>query len=294
MRTNIERRVLMVSAISAACFSISGLILGLLSGSVMILFDSAYSLLSLALASLSLLALKLAHQPANNDYPFGRITIEPIAILVKGVVIALVCLVSMAFSLVSLLQGGREVNLDLALLFGVVNVTGCAVTWAYIHHRKKDVNTALVNAEQRQWQMDTWLSAAVLLGFMATFAMSYTQFAEYARYADPLMVLVIAGYFSYIPVRLIAQALRQILFAAPAGDIRAQIDAKLSDHGIASDKPLRIAQVGSFLIAQLPARLDASCQPLIHGAMYEVAQQQQLRLLLVQGVQADIESGSVR
>ncbi|HAO25149.1 MULTISPECIES: cation diffusion facilitator family transporter [unclassified Methylophaga] len=284
MRKNSERKVLMVSAISAACFSISGLILGLLSGSVMILFDSAYSLLSLALASLSLLALKLANQPANNDYPFGRLTIEPIAILVKGVVIALVCFVSMIFAVVSLLQGGREVNLDLALVFGVVNVIGCAITWAYIKRRKKDVKTSLVDAEQRQWQMDTWLSTAVLLGFIATFVIIHTPYADYARYADPLMVLIISGYFSYIPVRMIAQALRQILFAAPTDDLRAQIDAQLTTSGVQPHKPLRIAQVGSFLIAQLPARLDANVHELMHIAINEIAEQQQLKLLLVQGV----------
>jgi cation diffusion facilitator family transporter len=285
MRINIERRVLMVSAISAAIFSISGLILGLLSGSVMILFDSAYSLLSLALASLSLLALKLANKPANNDYPFGRLTIEPIAVLVKGIVIALVCIVSMIFALVSLLQGGREVNLDLALVFGVVNVIGCAITWAYIYHRKKDLNTTLVAAEQRQWQMDTWLSAAVLLGFVMTFAISHSPYVDYARYADPLMVLIIAGYFSYIPVRMISQALRQILFAAPTDEVRAKIDAKLMANGIQPQKPLRIAQVGSFMIAQLPAKLDAAGHQLFHGIIYEIAEQQQLKLLLVQGVQ---------
>lgn len=284
MRKNSERKVLMVSAISAACFSISGLILGLLSGSVMILFDSAYSLLSLALASLSLLALKLANQPANNEYPFGRLTIEPIAILVKGVVIALVCFVSMIFAMVSLLQGGREVNLDLALVFGVVNVIGCAITWAYIKHLKKDVKTSLVDAEQRQWQMDTWLSTAVLLGFIATFVIIHTPYADYARYADPLMVLIIAGYFSYIPVRMIAQALRQILFAAPADSIRQQINVSLTANGIMPHKPLRIAQVGSFLIAQLPAKLDAAGHQLFHGIIYEIAEQQQLKLLLVQGV----------
>lgn len=284
MRINIERRVLMVSAISAAIFSISGLLLGLLSGSVMILFDSAYSLLSLALASLSLLALKLANKPASNDYPFGRLTIEPIAILIKGIVIALVCIVSMIFALVSLLQGGREVNLDLALVFGVVNVIGCAITWAYIYHRKKDLNTTLVAAEQRQWQMDTWLSAAVLLGFVMTFAIIQSPFADYARYADPLMVLIIAGYFSYIPIRMISQALQQILFAAPGQEIREQINTKLTASGLTPHKPLRIAQVGSFLIAQLPAKLDAAGHQLFHGIIYEIAEQQQLKLLLVQGV----------
>ncbi|HBP78465.1 MAG TPA: cation transporter, partial [Halomonas sp.] len=47
-----ERRALRFSAISASLFAFTGLALGLASGSITILFDSGYSLLSLVLASL--------------------------------------------------------------------------------------------------------------------------------------------------------------------------------------------------------------------------------------------------
>lgn len=80
--------------------------LGLASGSITILFDSGYSLLSLVLASLSLLALKQARKPADDHYPFGRLTVEPLAVLLKGVVIALVCLFSLVSALWSLMRGG--------------------------------------------------------------------------------------------------------------------------------------------------------------------------------------------
>jgi len=44
-----ERRALKFSAISASLFAFTGLALGLTSGSITILFDSGYSLLSLVL-----------------------------------------------------------------------------------------------------------------------------------------------------------------------------------------------------------------------------------------------------
>lgn len=103
-----ERRALRLSALSAGLFALAGLVLGLASGSITILFDSGYSLLSLVLASLSLLALKQARKPADDHYPFGRLTVEPLAVLLKGVVIALVCLFSLVSALWSLMRGGRS------------------------------------------------------------------------------------------------------------------------------------------------------------------------------------------
>ncbi|MDO8827560.1 cation diffusion facilitator family transporter [Methylophaga sp.] len=284
MGSNIERQALFISALSAGLFAISGLIIGLWSGSVMILFDSAYSLLSLALASLSLLALKLANQPADGQYPFGRLTIEPIAVLVKGIVMALVCLFSVAFATMSLLQGGREVNIDIALAFGLINVTGCAITWALIHHRQKQANTALLRAELRQWQMDTWLSAAVLLGFIIAFLIKQSPFAPLARFADPLMVLIIGTCFSVIPIKMITQAVKEILFASPSAEIQNDIKQRMHLHGLFLDEPLRSAQVGSFLVAQLPPHINLAQSKKVRQELNELSKNQQLKLIMIQGL----------
>ena len=176
-----ERRALRFSAISASLFAFTGLALGLASGSITILFDSGYSLLSLVLASLSLFALQQARKPADDHYPFGRLTVEPLAVLLKGVVIALVCLFSLVSALWSLAQGGRLVTLDLALMFGVVNVSGCLLTWGWLNRYAKVAQSSLLAAELRQWQMDTWLSAAVMLGFALTWGLTLSPWEHLAR-----------------------------------------------------------------------------------------------------------------
>ena len=169
-----ERRALRFSALSALMFAGTGLGLGLASDSIAILFDSGYSLLSLLLVSLSLYALRQARKPADDQYPFGRLTIEPLAVLSKGVVIVLICLTSLLFALYSLTQGGREVALGLALVFGAVNLAGCVVTLWWLSRYQEHVDSSLLAAELRQWQMDAWPSAAVMLGFAVTWGPSLT------------------------------------------------------------------------------------------------------------------------
>ncbi|HBN60336.1 MAG TPA: cation transporter [Halomonas sp.] len=245
-----ERRALRFSAISASLFAFTGLVLGLASGSITILFDSGYSLLSLVLASLSLFALQQARKPADDHYPFGRLTVEPLAVLLKGVVIALVCVFSLVSALWSLAQGGRLVTLDLALMFGVVNVSGCLLTWWWLNRYARIARSSLLAAELRQWQMDTWLSAAVMLGFALTWGLTLTPWAGYARFADPVMVLIIAGYFLPMPIRMVRGALRELMFGEPVGSVRQEMVQQVADFDIADDD-VRLAQVGSFLMVDI-------------------------------------------
>ncbi|PAU71452.1 cation diffusion facilitator family transporter [Vreelandella alkaliphila] len=245
-----ERRALRFSAVSASLFAFTGLALGLASGSITILFDSGYSLLSLVLASLSLFALKQARKPADDHYPFGRLTVEPLAVLLKGVVIALVCLFSMVSAVWSLAQGGRLVTLDLALMFGVVNVAGCLLTWWWLSRYARIARSSLLAAELRQWQMDTWLSAAVMLGFALTWGLTLTPWAHLARFADPVMVLIIAGYFLPMPIRMMRGALRELMFGEPLGSVRQDVVQEVADFDIANDD-VRLAQVGSFLMVDI-------------------------------------------
>lgn len=245
-----ERRALKFSAVSASLFALTGLALGLASGSITILFDSAYSLLSLVLASLSLLALQQARKPADEHFPFGRLTVEPLAVLLKGVVIALVCLFSLVSALWSLVQGGREVTLGLALGFGIVNVLGCLLTWGMLKRYARIANSSLLRAELRQWQMDTWLSTAVVVGFMLTVGLTLSPWAAYARFADPVMVLLIAGYFLPIPVRMVREALRELMFGVPTGPIQRDVVREIEAFDI-EPEDVRIAQVGSFLMVDI-------------------------------------------
>ena len=245
-----ERRALRFSALSASLFAFTGLALGLSSGSITILFDSGYSLLSLVLASLSLFALQQARKPADDHYPFGRLTVEPLAVLLKGVVIALVCLFSLVSALWSLAQGGRLVTLDLALMFGVVNVSGCLLTWGWLNRYAKVAQSSLLAAELRQWKLDTWLSAAVMLGFALTWGLTLSPWEHLARFADPVMVLIIAGYFLPMPIRMVKGALRELMFGEPVGSVRQEVVQEVADFDIADDD-VRLAQVGSFLMVDI-------------------------------------------
>lgn len=247
-----ENMALTLSALGAGLFAVAGIGWGLWVDSLVILFDGAYSLVSLALSLLSLYAARLVRRPANENYPFGLGAVEPLVIAVKGLVIALVCVLSLVSAVVSLLQGGRAVAADMAMLFGAVNVVGCLLVWGYLRWSSIRNGSGLVLAEQRQWLMDSALSAAVMIGFAGAWMLERSQWSELAIYADPVMMLVISVYFMTVPVRMVMDAVQELLLAAPSEHAMTEMQEMLEDHGFNPDR-VKVAKLGPNLL--LEARL---------------------------------------
>lgn len=206
----LERRLLKFSTFSCFCFAALGIGCGLWASSLVIVFDGAYSLISLFLSMIALAATTYIHRPIENQDHFvserKRSIIEAGVVLVKGVTITIVCIVSFLSALEAMFNGGREVNAGFALVFGIVNVVGCLGSYYMIKKNLSRCPSALLQAESSQWLMDTVISAAVLIGFFIALIMAAFEFSQYAVYADPMMVILASIYFVTVPIQMIKQS----------------------------------------------------------------------------------------
>ncbi len=246
----LENTSLLVSAVFAGLFAVAGIAWGLWMGSLMILFDGGYSLLSLLLSLMALYVARLIRRPGNARFPFGYAALQPLVIAVKGIAITLVCVLSLASAVRALLDGGQPVATELALLFTLVNLIGCAVCMLYLGWVAARNTSDLVRAEYQQWVMDTVLSAAVLGGFAAAFLLEQTPWAAFAVYADPVMVVLVSGYFAWIPLRMTAGAVRELVLAAPPEQMRNQVFEALNQEGL-DQVQARMTKVGPYLLLEL-------------------------------------------
>lgn len=206
----LERRLLQFSTLSSFLFAMMGIGLGLWMGSLVIVFDGAYSFVSLALTLVSLAAAVYIRKPEVAMQPQNVAKIEPMVIALKGIVITVMCCISFSSAVVAILNGGREVDTGLALLFGVINVIGCLATILVMAKKGKQANSALVEAEVKQWVMDTVISGAVMTGFIIATMMKYTELAQYSVYADPVMVVIASIYFVIVPLKMVYGAVNDL------------------------------------------------------------------------------------
>ncbi|SIN90647.1 Cation efflux family protein [Salinivibrio sp. ES.052] len=203
-----EKSVLVFSALLALGFAIAGLAVGWFAGSLVIMFDGIYSLISLVLTLLSLGASWYIH--SRYARPITRALLTPLVVAIKGAVIMLLVSYSLYEAVSSLVAGGRAVNPSLAVLFGIINVVGCGYGWWMIARKNQVGQSQLVEAESRQWQMDTLLSLAVTLGFLGAWLVAYSPWSDYAVYADPMMMVLMSFYFIKVPFIMVRNALKEL------------------------------------------------------------------------------------
>ncbi|UYI49327.1 cation diffusion facilitator family transporter [Vibrio parahaemolyticus] len=254
-----ENHILTISALLASGFAAGGMVLGLLVGSIVIVFDGVYSLVSLLLTLLSLAASYYISKPSKSVFPFGKAVLEPIVIAIKATVILIVVLFSLYSAISALMTGGREVDASIATIFGVVNVFGCGYAWWFMAKRSRNYSSGLIEAETKQWQMDTLLSVAVTVGFVAAWLVSLSPFAQYAAYADPLMMLLMGFYFLKVPFDMLCGALRELLMMTPSKELCQVVGNDVLEIEKVSDHQLKVAgitKVGQELRVNIDLHVD--------------------------------------
>lgn len=256
---NNENRILTISALLASGFASSGLVVGMLVGSLVIVFDGVYSLVSLLLTLLSLVASRYIRKPSDATFPFGRAVLEPAVIAIKASVILLVVSYSLYSAVMALFSGGREVDASIATVFGTVNVIGCAIAWWFMVNKSKRYSSGLIDAEVKQWQMDTLLSVAVTVGFIAAWLMALSPWAKYAVYADPIMMLLMSFYFIKVPYDMLKSATRELLMMSPSKEICKTVDQGVIAVGEESEQDIEltaVTKVGHELWVNVDIRPD--------------------------------------
>lgn len=242
-KSNLESRILTFSALLCLGFAVMGVVVGLWVGSLVIVFDGAYSLISLLLTLLSLVAAKLIANPSRTKFPLGLAALEPVVIAVKATVILGVVVASLYSAVESLFIGGRPVDASIATVFGVVNVAGCVFGWLMVVRLNRRLKSGLIEAEGKQWQMDALISLAVLLGFVVAWVLSQTSLSAYSVYADPVMMLLMGGYFLKVPYDMLKGAVLELLNRSAEKNVCEQVIAQVSHENETQNMDISVAAV---------------------------------------------------
>ncbi|GGC68659.1 cytochrome c551 [Hoyosella rhizosphaerae] len=244
----------MFSVWGALGFAILALVWGLAVQSQMIVFDGLYSLISVALSLMSLVAFRIIRKGESKHFPFGRVVLEPLTIIVKATAIGALCVYALTVAVMDIIDGGREVNAGWASLYAGAATLGCAGMAMHLHRRQKAVRSDLLRAETTQWLLDTVLSAGVLIGFLVAMVLQARDYNTAAGYVDPAMVAIVCLLFLAMPVKLLAQGFREVMMMAPAAPIEQRV--RDSANGVQQryafdDMVLRCTKVGGQLVVEV-------------------------------------------
>ncbi len=226
-RKSKERALLLFSVWMGVLFAVLGVAWGLAIQSGMILFDGIYSGFSIILSILSIIALHLVNQPDDHSFQFGRMAFEPLVMALKSIVIVGVCVYGIVTSGIQIVHGGSQATSSLlGMLYAAISIAACLFSWLYLKLRGKDMPD-LVQAESEQWLIDTVFSAIVLLSFLVSYLLTYTELHRVVPYIDPGMVVLASVYFVRVPLSRFVYSMRELLLMAPASDVQEQLHARV-------------------------------------------------------------------
>ena len=183
---------------------------GLLTGSMSIIADGLNNLSDMGSAVVTLIGLKLAGKPADNDHPFGHGRMEYMSAFVVAVLILLVGFQLMLSSVKTLIGGGASPKYSLWAV-AVLSAGVLIKLWMFFFNRYlgKKTNSAALIATAADCINDVVTTSAILLsvGISALFDLPFNL--------DAVMALGVALFILWSGISTAKNTLDEILGGPP-------------------------------------------------------------------------------
>ena len=275
-----ERKLIKLSIATGSVFTIWAIVVGIMGDSKSIIFDALFSMVGISLSGVSLLVNNFVRKPDDDNLPFGRSQFEPFAMTVQSSVIIFLCLYSLATSIIDLINGGKTVELGIALPYLIFSIIGCFILWLYFKNKALKLKSEYVRIEATEWQLDALLSFGVLLVLSMGYFLKNTAYDYVIPYLDPSMVVFISLLFLRIPARTFLKNVRELLQFAPDDEVEEKIHEQAESiskkYGFI-DEFVRVAKTGSsytieidFLLPKELAQTQVKDLDTIRQELYEL------------------------
>jgi cation diffusion facilitator family transporter len=250
----LERRSIIITIVASGSFGLIGVAISIASQSGAVFLDGVFSLIFAVVGLLTLYVSSLVQRPRDDQYPFGYATFEPMLNLFKGILITLALLYALWSAVTALMTGGQEVAAVGGIVYAAIAVGGGAALAVVLRKLAHRSGSPIVQVDAQNAVIDTLISGAVGVAFVATLLLQSSRWSQWARYADPVIMLAIAAIAAPQPIRIIRSNWRQVLGRAPERAIRERV-ATLVDEILVnvphSETHLRVTEVGRYLYIHL-------------------------------------------
>jgi len=226
MSATLEQRTLKRSIIATLFVASLGVVFGLLAGSRSIVFDGVFSIIDAAMSGLSLLVARLIARGASQRFQHGFWHLEPMVATLNGSVLILLCLYAFLNAVQALLDGGRELAFDIAVLYAAVVLTICFAMYFYEKRVNRTVDSELLRIDIQGWLMAGLITTALLVAFALALLLERTPYAHWTPYVDSLLLMLLTACFLPVPVGIVRRALKEVLLVTP-DDLDGQVHAAM-------------------------------------------------------------------
>jgi predicted Co/Zn/Cd cation transporter (cation efflux family) len=234
LKSGLEARLLRLSIGATVLIAGLGVLFGLVSGSLAILFDGFFSLIDAVITWLMLVVARLVAAEGNARFQYGYWHLEPLVVALKAAVMLVLIAFGFFGAVQSLLAGGNTPELGAAIFYAVLVALICFGTWFWLTRYNDRIESALVAIDAKSWLMSAVITTALLLAFGAARAMQGTDWERWIPYVDPAILALLSLLILPVPWRDARTAFEDIFGIVPAdldAHVHAVMDAFVARHG---------------------------------------------------------------
>lgn len=221
---------------------------GILTGSLALISDAIHSTLDVVFTTITWLAIRKAHKPADEDHQFGHGKIESIAALIETVFLLLLSGAIAIEGVRRLSTGGGQVSLHWFAIVILIAAIGLdAWRWLTLKRVAKQTNSEALEADALHFASDLVNSLMVLAAFVAIW-LGFKQ-------ADSFIALIVAAFIAISGFRLAQRTINTLIDTAPAGlsDIMRREAEAIA--GVAFVEQVRVRPAGGNIFGEIRVRV---------------------------------------
>jgi len=223
MKMSPQKRATLVSSSVATILVIVKLVIGVASGSVVVLASAIDSLLDTLVSIFNFFAIKKSEEHPDEIYQYGKGKIQAIAAVIEGTVISISGLYIMYVAIEKFNSGSVTTLLTPSIIAMLFSIIVTFVLVKYLLKVAKETDNLVIKADALHYKTDLWSNAAVLIALGLVYVTGLDAI-------DALFGLGIGVYIIYSAYEIIQEGVEILLDRALDGEMVASIGEIISQH----------------------------------------------------------------
>ncbi len=225
----IEQRLLLQSALLMLLVAVSGTVTGVLTGSAAVLLDGIASFIAVIIKIMMIITSKLIARETSKRLQFGYWQFEPLVLLLEGGFTLLFVIYGLMTGVMDLLGSGNAVKVGPVVFYALFFTLADGLYYVYVNRVNARLKSNLVKFDNISWSVDAVLAGGILISFSIAWLLQQTEWAHYARYVDPLVLIALSIQMMPSALRIVVPAFKQVVGVAPT-ELHERIQRIMDDY----------------------------------------------------------------
>ena len=204
----IEQRLLLQSALLMLLVAVSGTVTGVLTGSAAVLLDGIASFIAVIIKIMMIITSKLIARETSKRFQFGYWQFEPLVLLLEGGFTLLFVIYGLMTGVMDLLGSGNAVKVGPVVFYALFFTLADGLYYVYVNRVNARLKSNLVKFDNISWSVDAVLAGGILISFSIAWLLQQTEWAHYARYVDPLVLIALSIQMMPSALRIVVPAFK--------------------------------------------------------------------------------------